>query len=542
MGKGHWIVPILLILLIAPLAMGQFGEFKVSGKILIVRGDSQSGYLTFRNKENAEFSVVSFIKYRVLDVSGKEVDGIEFKLFPDKTTNWKSDEEKEVAYTITVPSNFKGGNYTIEATLWGFDTGGKLHIMTAVIPLEVMEYPLEVLDIGSYIEGKPREEMKAFMGNRLVGYARVKNYMSSPVEVRARIELAKGGEVILSRSRTFNVTGEEFLSLGLEVPYTLPDGNYTLTYTLSHGNRTFRSVKEYHITFGVELTGVGVSYPEVPEGVDNELYVYLYSERTIKTNVTITIGNETFTKEIELKPSNNIVLTFRAPPMPVGEVNFSVGLSYGERSLGMATGSYLVIGMPSIGDVTVHSSGEKATLFITIKNPNTFPIESTLKYLLYTEEGIIAEGSKELKLSPGESMVKIEKEVPAGVEVRYTIYLEEVGKSDRRDGSFRIVLPTSSTSSTTTSRTTTTTSSTTGESSPPTNTTTTVPNESGSGKMVAVLALLVGALAAGVYLYTRPHEKKRRERPKPKRRSPLGKFKRPKIPRFKEFRNLPKKR
>ncbi|WP_048151026.1 hypothetical protein [Palaeococcus ferrophilus] len=543
MGKGHWIIPILLMLLITPFVAGQFGEFKVSGKILIVRGDSQNGYLTFKNEENAEFSVVSFIKYRVLDAEGGEVEGIDFKLFPDKATNWRTDEERDIAYAITVPGNFKGGNYTIEATLWGFDTAGKLHVMTALIPLEVREYPLEVLDMGSYIEGKPREEMKAFTGNRLVGYARVRNYLSSPVEVEASIELSKDGKSLLSRSARFNVSGEDFLNLGIEVPYTLPDGNYTLTFSISHGNRTFRSVEEYHVTFGVELTGVGVSYPQVLEGAENELYVYMYSERTIGANVTITVGNENFRREIELKPSNNIVLTFKTPPQPIGEVNFSVELSHGERVLGRAAGSYLVIGMPSIGEVDVLPSGDRVALLVTLENPNAFPIEATLRYLLYTGNGILTEGSRELTLQPGEERAKIEEEVPAGVEVHYTIYLEELGRSERKDGSFRIVPPTSSTSTTTsrTSTTRTTTSSVATTHSTPSNTTTTVPEEGSSGGALILLVLLIVLALVGAYLYTRPRER-RRERPKPKRRSPLGKFKRPKMPQFRELKNLPKKR
>lgn len=541
MGKGHWIVLILLMLPIAPLVAGQFGEFKVSGKILIVSGDSQNGYLKFVNEENAEFSVVSFIKYRVLDAEGVEVEGIDFKLFPNKATNWRRDEERDIAYSITVPGNFKGGNYTIEATLWGFDTAGKLHIMTALIPLEVREYPIEVLDMGSYIEGKPREEMKAFTGNRLVGYARVRNYLSSPVEVEASIELSKDGESILSRSARFNVSGEDFLSLSIGVPYTLPDGNYALTFSISHGNRTFRSFEEYQVTFGVELTGVSVSYPRILEGVENELYVYVYSERTIGANLTITVGNETFRREIELRPNNNIVLTFKTPPQSTGEVNFSVELSHGERLLGRAAGRYLVIGMPSIDEVNVLPSGDKVALLVTLRNPNAFPIEATLRYLLYTEDGILKEGSRELTLQPGEEKTKIEEEVPEGIEVHYTLYLEELGKSERKDGSFRIVLPTSSTTTSPASTASTTTLSTATTYSPPSNTTTPVPGEESSRGALILLVLLIGLAFVGAYLYTRPRER-RRERPKPKRRSPLGKFKKPKMPQFRELKNLPKKR
>lgn len=534
---------LLMLMIMVPLASAQFGNFTTEDKIMVVSGGSSEGYITLTNAMNVDFKVVSFVKYHIYDENSNEIQGVSFELVPDKSGEWKKKMSKRFYYRLNVSEDIKAGNYVIELSLWGFTETGKMYIITAKLPLEVREKPLELLDMGAYIEGKPHEVTYALNGENLIAYAHVKNFKGSPVEVNATLQLLKGSKVILESRKSFNVSGDNYLLQDkLKIPYNLPEGEYTLKYAISYPKDTFTLSRKYFITFGVKLASMSLKARNLLEGEENEVYMDVNSDRNINATVILNIqdGEGNTIKRIEedvsiSQGSNYFKFKFKVPASKskTGKIRIKAELKYKDINLGEAEDEFLVTAFPRIGNITVTPQKDHVTLRVEIENPNEFEISSKLTYILYIKDKPFKWEEKDLMLKTGTNEVEISEKVPKGEEIRYEIYLKELGKSVKKEGSFKIEVPPSTTTTTTTSSSSTSTSTI-------SNTTTT----EGGGNLgigIAIAAVII-LLILFTYIALAPKGQKRRERPKPKKKSPLGRFKRPKIPQFKELRNLPRKK
>ncbi|MCD6559133.1 MAG: hypothetical protein J7K57_04585 [Palaeococcus sp.] len=535
------VIMLLMLMIMMPLASAQFGSFTTEDKITVVSGGSSDGYITLTNALNIDFNVVSFVKYHVYDQNSNEVQGVSFELIPDKSGEWKKRTSKRFYYRLNVSEGLKGGSYVIELNLWGFTETGKMYIITARLPLEVREKPLELLDMGAYIEGKPHEMTYALNGENLIAYAHIKNFKGSPVEVNATLQLLRGGKAILESRNSFNVSGDNYLLQDkLKIPYNLPEGKYTLKYVISYPKDTFTLSKEYFITFGVRLASMSLKTQNLLEGEENEVYMDVNSDRNINATVILNIQDEKgstlkkIKEDVSISAGSNY-FKFKVPVSRTGKIHVKAELKYKEVLLGEAEDEFLVTAFPRIGNISVLLQNEHAILRVEIENPNEFEISSKLTYILYVKDKPFKWEEKDLMLQKGTNEVEISVEIPKGEEVRYELYLKELGKSVKKEGSFKIEVPPSTTTSTTTTSSTSTISN--------TNTTTTTPEGGGSnlGIGIAIAAVII-LLAILTYIALTPRGQKKRERPKPKKKSPLGRFKRPKIPQFKELKNLPKKK
>ncbi|AIF70266.1 hypothetical protein PAP_09450 [Palaeococcus pacificus DY20341] len=532
---------IVLFMIMMPLASAQFGEFTTENKIIVVAGDSSEGSIILTNALNSDFKVVSFIKFIALDDNNKEVQGFSFELIPDKTGEWRRKENKTFYYKLTTNESVNGGSYTLELTLWGFTQTGDLYIITSRIPVEVIEKPLKLLDIGSYVEGKPQNISYVLNGETIVAYAHIKNFKSSPVMINATAQLLKGDKIIMENKKTFNVSGNNYLVKNeLKIPYNLPEGEYKVRYILSYPEETFTFSKDYFVTFGVKISSISLEAKNILEGENNEVYIDVISDRNLNAEIALELfdSNESLLTSIK----NNVKIaqgsnrfTFNVPAPIPGKIKVKATLSYGDVVLGEAEDEFLSIAFPSIENITIVTHDDVAIAKLEIVNPNNFEIASKVMYSFYVGDSVLKREKLELQLKKGTNEIEIILKVPLGEVINYEIYLEELGKRTQKTGSFKIELPPSTTTTTTVEPTT---------SSTAANTTTTHigdNEENNTGKAVLVVLLITIVLIAAYIMYS-PKESKKRKRPKPKRKSPLGRFKRPKIPKFREFKNIPKKK
>ncbi len=198
------------------------------------------------------------------------------------------------------------------------------------------------------------------------------------------------------------------------------------------------------------------------------------------------------------------------------------------RSAGNETVSYTVYAPPSIVSLGSKLINSTLELRVLLLNPTPQTVSGTLEYRVLANGTSLYSDVLDVTIPPGKKGLSFTFTVPTGTNVTYSFKLNALGRTSVKEGSLWVSAPKPSPTETETPTTTSL------------NMTTTTKNASGSFSWWPVVGLFLIALTILLYYQNRPKE--RRTRKGPKRQSPLGRFKRPKPPKFQERDSLPKKR
>ncbi|AHF81054.1 COG1361 family protein [Thermococcus paralvinellae] len=524
---------IAIVLLLLPLASAQFVFFSSQGEILVLAGDYTEGTFILKNDQDLNFKVVSFRKYVILDEKLNEVGGFRLELQRTIYNKWASGESREISYKLFVNESVKPGNYQIVLTFWGFLESGDIYIITAKVPVKVLDKPLIFKEAITYVKERPFSSNYVLNGETIVVYSHVENLKNKVIPLKASAYLERNGKKYLLMKKVVNLTkGDNVVRFELSVPYNLPSGNYKLVYLLEYPGGTYSFSKEYYVQFGVELSTLALKNTQVMEDSQNEVYVTLTSERDIKVNVTLVTydkNNELlhkYTKTVQLQKGTNIV-RFTLPSASPGEVKVLVKVTYDGVLVGEKSTTYYVIAYPRIDSVIYHMLNDGRVEFVVvIMNENQEKIEGTISYKIAIANGTLYKGLREIVLSPGRNEIQLEFQLPEG-EVKYQFVLSAFNRQNVREGTIYIKKPTPTQSSLTSTSAKITTKE-------------TISSQTESVKkdemkkiekwaLYFVTALTVIILIVAIMRIRKPRKRKRRERPKPKRKSPLGKYKKSKM-------------
>lgn len=546
------IAAITILLVFSSLVSSQYLLFSIlEGNIIVVSGDYREGTLTIVNSVDKEFQVVSYRRYYAVDENNREVSGIKLEIYKSTGelvspgvlyTYWKAGETRTLRYKIYVNESVKPGKYTLFIVLWGFSGSGEISIITVPISLEVTDIPLIFKETVVQIKGRGALTFHVLNGETLEIHSTVYNLKNSPVFVKGSVYLERDGNQYLKKDIAVNLTpGENLVQANISIPYEFPPGHYKLIYTLTYPKGTYLFSKDFYISFGVDLVEISLEKTQIMEDESNTVYFTILSERVIPVNLSIEVygaNNEHIynqTKEITLNKGSNIAKIL-LPPLPPGNKKIIGKVSFGGIELDQASSSYDILAYPKIEKVSYQKLSlapdkGQVKFLVEISNKNPHEIKGILSYSFFGTNGTILKGSRDLVLLPGDNEVEFTVEVPLG-QIGYEISLESRGKEQKVNGKLKLELPSPTTTSSTQSSSSLTSSST---SSIP-------PKETSTKYYVIAIALLIllFLLLFGYYSKSKKPRRKR-ERPKPKRKSPLGKFRKPKKPETKEYRELPKK-
>ena len=537
------VIIIAIILMLLPFVSAQFIIFSSQGEILVLAGDYTEGTFTLKNDQNLDFKVVSFRKHVVLDEKLNEVGGFKLELQKTIYNEWASGESREIGYKLFVNESVKPGNYQIVLTFWGFLESGDIYIITAKVPVKVVDKPLIFKEAITYVKERPFSSNYVLNGETIVVYSHVKNLKNSIIPLKASAHLEREGKKYQLMTKIVNLTkGDNIVRFEIPIPYNLPSGNYRLVYILEYPGGTYSFSKDYYIQFGVELSSLSLKSTQVMEDSENEVYVTLTSEKDIKVNITLMTydrNNELlhkYSKTVQLQKGTNIV-HFTLLAAPPGEVKVLVKVAYNGVSFGEKSTAYYVVAYPKIDSVVYHILNDgKVEFVVVVMNENPEKIEGALSYKITAANGTLYKGLEEVVLTQGKNEIRLEFHLPEG-EAKYRFVLSAFGKENVREGTIYVEkqTPTQTLSSTSSSSTIRTKEKTSSQAESV---------EKGEKKnwTLYFVGVLVAIFLIVMLVKWRKPSKRRRERPKPRRKSPLGKYKKPKIPKFIEKRELPKKR
>jgi len=523
---------LVLALLILPSVSAQLGAISASSSITVVRGDYSTGTLVLTNTGNLDYSVVSYRAFWVEDARGNRVDGFNFTMFPRIFTNWERGQNRTIKYTLTASKDVLPGEYTLYLRFIATHSNNA-YVVRVAIPVKVLASPLRFGRAYYYVPGRG-DAPYVFLGEKVVVYSHVVNIGHFNASVDAFAAFKVGGKYYSVVSKKINVPpGDTVVSLTLPVGWDYPVGEYTLIYTLAHEERRYTYTKKLTVSLGVRLVGVSVEREGVVLNDTLKAYVTILSERRVKAVVScvaVVNGTHPFwlgSVNVSLTPGTRVV-QLGLPTFKPGNISAVVDVIVNGRSAGRDTVSYRVYEPPSIAALIPSLENSTLRFNVILRNPTPDDVDGTLSYEVLANGSLLQSDVLDVTLPPGKRELSFVFKVPAGTNVTYRFKLEALGRVSVKEGSLWVPAPkppgTITSSTSTTSNETTTTS------------------NAGKGfpwwPVVAVIFLVVLVLI--VYLGRRP--KRKRPRKTPKRRSPLGKFRRPRPPHFREMDSLPKKK
>ena len=532
------VVTLILLTLVTALLPGssaQFVTFTTHDEISLLRGDYSTGTIMLTNAGGFSFKIVSYQKFWVEDENGNVIPGFNLILTPTIFSDWSSQKTYSVSYNISCASNVSGGTYTLYLRFLAFTSDNSMYIVHATVPLHVIEKALDFGVADAYVKERPGSSY-VLNGETIVVFSHVNNIGHSSVTLQAAVSFSMGKKVYFLENRTLKmVPGDNLIRFEVPVGYELPEGTYRLEYVLKYDGGTYRYSREIPVKFGVNLVGASLQSETVKLGEENRAYLTLLSERNVNLNLTVeTYRNGTLvarTVEPTVIKGGTNVLEVNLPTNVSGELTSLIELTFDGRIIGERNVSYKVLAPPFIKNVTYERVTTDEVVFrIVIDNPNYEPLEGQLSYRIVTNGSVLYKDSLRSTIRPGVNEVSLRFKLPMKQIVGYEFTLSAMGETSVSRGELYLEPPAPPT---TTTPTTTTTAS---------NTTTTTPAGTSAGLWLGILVVVFLLLVAGAFYYTREGGKSRkRTRPKPKRRSPLGRFKRPKEPKFRENKELPKK-
>lgn len=538
---------IALILLTIPHVLALSPPVRPEGGITVLTGDYSSGAITLINQDEITYRITGYQRFWVEDKSGKTVNGFNLTVFPKTISDWGPGTGVVLNYNLSCPENIKGGNYTLYLRFLAVVSGdSSYHIIQVAVPLRVIGHPLKFGVAGAYVVENPNSPY-VLNGQTITVFSNVKNLGHKPVVVNASAELSQGGKNYFEDTKTVIIEpGNVLIHFQIPISYNLPEGTYRVKYTVRYPGGAFTYSKDLPVKFGVSVLAASVERSEVVPGVKNEAYLTVVSVRRIVMNLSVRAEVHNITVErrekVVVTPGTS-VLRVSLPSERPGNVTAILILNYGERTVGKAEVEYKVLSPPKLGNVSYTLQGDMAKFNVVLSNPEGHPVDGRLTYNLSSGGESLYLDTITLEILPGEKTLNMKFQLPKGKNVNYSFTLSAWGRIwDRKSGVMRVPLPTPPT----TTPTSTSTVSTTAEPSTSITTviqTSTTPQEGNSvlWKVVALTGLLLVVSAATWYCLNGDTKRKKRTRSKPKRHSPLGRFKRPRKPEVKEPNGLPKR-
>ncbi|NJE05627.1 hypothetical protein E3E36_05610 [Thermococcus sp. M36] len=534
MKKGISLLMSLLILsFIVPITAGQPNTIAVEGKITVLRGDYAVGQLELRNTGN-KYSVVRYQSFWVRDSAGNGVSGINFTMSPEYFSDWGYGEIRVVSYNVTCEDTVKAGNYTLYLRFLAL-SGGKMSIIYAKIPVEVTGQALKFGAVRAYVAERPGSSY-VLNGENISVVDYVTNMGHSTVAAEAAVSLSMGGKVYFARTERVELTpGENVLKFRVPVSYQYPEGVYTLRYVLrySDGERVYTS--EFPVKLGIGIIGISLKSDRVMVGEEDTAYVTITSERRVAVRIAVNtfVRNESVSR-LEMSAvvgEGTSVIEVPLPTNVSGIAVTEISVSVGGRLVGKGRVAYQVVAPPEIREVSYKRVSEDRVAFrIVIVNQGD-AVEGTLTYKFYTGDRIIYKDAIREVLNPGVNEVTMTIGLPLGERVSYEFTLSAMGITSTSSGQLYLAPQNESVEQPVT------------QTPGAENASVTSSGENGSSRWVLGLAvLMVSAILVAAVLYGRGERGRKRSRPRPKRRSPLGRFKRPKTPKFQERGELPRKK
>ncbi|WP_457751492.1 hypothetical protein [Thermococcus sp.] len=537
--SGVFLAIIIVISLLLPMGSGMvLVSFKTGDVIKVLPGDYSYGYIQVQNPSSFDYKLVSFRSYRITDSQGNQVDFFNLSLKDRNYGGWQSGDTRAIYYNISCENGVKPGVYTLYLRFLGTTVNGELHIINLQVRIYVVQSPIEFSYAKAYVKERPYSPY-ALNGETIIVLAQLRNLGHKPVLVKESVSVIKAGKVYFSKNAERSVgAGDNVLTMEIPVGMKWPEGSYLLKYTVAYGNDTYTYAKEFSVRLGVKVVSVSIKSTEIESGGKNVAYATVTSERegNVEFYVKSTIGNtliDSYKKVTTVSPGTTV---FQLPLSTnvTGNVTVHLSASFLGVSLGSFVLHYTVKSPPRILNVTYDRVGTDEVDFkIVVLNPNSWNVNGTVQYRVSAGGEVLYKDSIAALFKPGENLLRLKLKLPLEERVDYEFVLTAMGHTEQSTGHLYLSKPTPTTTSTTSTSTT---------SSVPSNTTTTQTGGTSHLRVFIVLVVVVFLILIGAYFLTREEpKKKKRQRPKPKRRSPLGRFKRPKPPRFSENKELPKK-
>ena len=531
------LIILVLLVILPPTAASSDQEIQV------VAGDYADGTVVILNSYKADYTLASVRDVWVEASNGTRVDGFNVTIFPRIVQNWDSGKGMTFRYNVSCSPTVVPGNYFLKIRFLGVLHTGEPSILVASIPLVVLGSPLRFGDVNVYtLTGIwPR----VFIGDELVVYSSVSNLGHVTVNGTASLTISRGGETYLSLSKTvvFEPASDFTVLFNVKIPHSLRPGDYSLKYVIKTQRGTFSKTWNFSLEWGVSLLGVSLENDRVYVGDSAVAYVSVMSQRNMRANLTAKFVNDkgehvdTLLKPLSLEEGSFV---FRVPLFTgvPGHYNVSISIVVDGSVIDTTSTTYEVIGTPQISSVVPVYSDDNLEFRLVISNPGV-TTSGVISYLIRFENDTVYKGSKVIDVPAGNSTVIFVFPSSTG-DVEYTFNLSVGGFVSSASGTFEQPSPpTPAPASTNTSTT------------PVKNTTSnyTPSNSTGAATsdglwwlFFAVLLIMTLVVGGAYYIHKNQAKRKRREKRGPKRRSPLGRFRRPKPPRFWERDSLPQKK
>lgn len=510
--------------------------------ITVLSGEILSRSINVINDASINFMAVVYTGYHV---EGLPTSLVNFTPSYTVFKNWKAGESQTMPFNISVSSRAVPGIYTLVLEFRGMAEDGSLHTLSLKVPLRISRNPIILKSVRLYVLERPdAPSPDPFNGETLVVRAVVENIGPHPEGFLEWINVTslKSDGVVYSTSGSSAMSpGEAEIEDRIPIRWNWKPGEYNVSIFIEslRGNGSFWRV--IRVSPGVDYMNVSLSRDVVMKGEDLKAYLTVLSERTLDVNLSVSVFLNTTALwkkkfSVLLKPGVQ-VLEINLPTNDTGSLLFVAKLLHGNYTLVTGQIDYRVLGYPFFALVKSSLKGDVLVLNVSLINPNRIPFWARLLYNISIENVLLYSDSEQIVLNPGENRKSFGFRVPGNATVLYSFILSGDGKTfDTSSGSIEIPPVPTTTSSTIPSNT----SFPSGE------------KKEGSREylLVGILILIVLIVALGFLMgslgeegYISPWERARKPRVKrkPKRRSPLGRFKRPKLPKFIENRELPRR-
>ncbi|ACJ17265.1 hypothetical membrane protein, conserved [Thermococcus onnurineus NA1] len=528
------LIALLLVISTLPGSSAQFVSFTTNDTISVLRGDYSTGTIQLTNVGGFSFKVVSYQSFWVEDSEGNIVQGFNLTVSPRIFSDWSPQKTYSLSYNISCNGSVEGGTYTLYLKFWAFTAGGSMYIVHAKVPLNVISEPLRFEVAEAYVKERPGSPY-ILNGENLVVFSHVINIGHSAVTINASVSFTGNGIVYFFENRTLEMApGDNLVKFEIPVGYEVPEGIYRLEYSIQYDGDSYRYSREFQVKFGVRLVGLSLQADEVKLGEENRAYLTVLSERAIGVNLTV----ETYRDETPiLKVTTPVTIQGGTDVLDVplltnvsGSITAFIKLTFNGRLIGEGNVSYTVLAPAVIRNVTYERLSDEEVLFkVTVLNPGEDGVDVILTYRITSGGKVLYKDSLQETLKAGVNEIALKFKLPLGEVVEYEFTLVSMDETSTSKGELYLQPPAPPTTTTATTTS-------------PSNTTTTSGGNGSSIWWIVLVIMVFLLFIAGAFYYMRAGEKsKKRVRPKPKRRSPLGRFRRPKEPRFPENRELPKK-
>lgn len=533
---------VLFAISVTPLSLAaQTYSFKTEKVIVVLPGESFNDSMVVVNTLPVNLTLVVYLGYSVEGAPS----GFNFTPLYSVFKDWKSGESQSIAFNFTVGSEVPEGDYALVVKFRGIDDGGALYTISLRVPVEVRKNPLILSEIDHHVLERPQFG-DPFRGENLIVHADVLNIGRYPTGARVNITVFDPKGSVAYRDSIFRMVlpGEEDFEFKIPVGWDWNLGEYhvnvTLTSPYGEEGKTFK----FSVDNGVRILNVSKSTEMVFKGDEMGAYLTLLSERKLESNITVEVFKgskllKTSVFPLNLSPGTE-VFTIQLPTDISGELFGRLSLTRGGFVLESVNLSYSVLDYPKIFDVAsaINSTGP-LHMEISVLNPNDVEVNCSLYYELHSSGALLYSDAVELRLKPGYNNLTLDFIVPRNSTITYILKLIGDGRVFYSESSSMFIPPAPTRTESI------------GNTTVPTNST-----GAGGGKgnslfwiAGAVVIIILGALVfyvlgsreEGGYVSPWERARKPRTRPKPKRRSPLGRFKRPKLPKFIENRELPKR-